>query len=145
MKRKLLVGILSLVLLAGLMGCATLQQKWDKATDDERARIIVKQTQGALRINADLTAAFVEKNPQYKDQWKNKVLPMFATANNILGDLIKKGQAGQKVTYLEVLVAIGGRVTDIITIVKGWGVNVTELELIERRLSWTMYSGEQLL
>jgi len=128
MKRKLLVGILSLVLLAGLMGCATLQSKWDKATDDERARIIVKQTQSSLKNVAVLTAAVVEKNPQYKNDWKLKVLPMIETANNILGDLIKKGQAGQKITYLEVLAAVGGRVTDIIAIVKGWGVNVTELE-----------------
>jgi hypothetical protein len=145
MKRKVLVGFISIILLAGLMGCATLQQKWEKATDDERARIIVSQTQKSLKTTAVLTAAVVEKNPQYKNDWKTKVLPMIESANNILGDLIKKGQAGQKLTYLEVLAAVGGRVTDIIAIVKGWGVNVTELELIERRLSWITYSGEPLL
>lgn len=128
MKRKVLIGFVSLVLLVGLMGCATLQQKWDKATDDERARIIIKQTQSSLKNVSILTATVVEKNPQYKDAWKTKVLPMIETVSDILGDLIKKGQAGQKITYLEVLAAIGGRVTDIIAIVKGWGVNVSELE-----------------
>lgn len=128
MKRKILVGFVSLVLLAGLMGCATLQQKWDKATDDERARITVSQIQKSLKTTAVLAQAFVASNPKFQNDWKTKVLPMFETANNILGDLIKKGQAGQKLTYLEVIAAVGGRVTDIIAIVKGWGVKVTELE-----------------
>ncbi len=138
MRRKIFIGLVVLV----LMGCATLQQKWEKATDDEKARIIVSQTQKSLESVAKLTAAVVEKNPQYKNDWKTKVLPMIETTNNILGDLIKKGKSGQKLTYLEVLAAVGGRVTEIINIVKGWGVKISELD--ERRLAWITYSGERL-
>ncbi len=152
MKRKIFTGLFALVLLVCLMGCATLQEKWDKATDDEKARIIIQQTQKTLKVNAELTAAVVEKNPQYKERWQKQVLPMFETANNILGDMIRKGKAGQKVTYTDVIAAIGGRVTEIMDIIRGWGVKVVEIEPIlemlsaleERRLAWITYSGEQL-
>jgi hypothetical protein len=135
MKRKVVFGLLAMVMLAGLMGCATLQDKWNKATDDERARIIVSQTQSSLKIAFVTSQTFVAANPKYKDEWKTKVIPMFETTNNILGDLIKKGQAGQKLTYIEVLAAVGSRVTDIVKAVQAWGVKVSELEDAMIRLS----------
>jgi hypothetical protein len=128
MKRKIFIGLLAIVLLAGFMGCVTLQQKWDKATDDERARIVVSQTQKSLKLAFISTQTFVGYNPKYKDDWKNRVLPMFEVTNNILGDLIKKGQAGEKLTYLQIMAAVGGRVMDIIVIIENWGVKTSELQ-----------------
>ncbi len=145
MKRKIASIFISVILLAGLMGCATLQQKWDKATDDERARIVVSQTQKSLKLAFISAQTFIVSNPKYKDDWKNRVLPMFEVTNNILGDLIKKGQAGQKLTYLQVLVAVGSRVTDIITIIGGWGVRTTELEETYSLLSYLQTLEERRL
>lgn len=135
MKRKVFIGLLVIMLLVGLIGCATLQDKWDKATDDERARIIVSQTQSSLKISLVASSTFVASNPKYKDQWKTKVLPIFETTNNILGNLIKKGQSGQKLTYMGVLMVVGSKITEIMTIIQSWGVSVSELEDAIMRLS----------
>jgi hypothetical protein len=123
--------LLTACLALSLISCATLQQKWEKATDDERARIIVSQTQKSLKLTLLSAQTFVATNPKYQPEWKTKVLPMFETVNNILGDLIKKGQAGEKLTYLSVISAIGGRVTDIITIINGWGVKTADFSFLK--------------
>lgn len=125
---KVIAAIMVIGLLFSLGACATLQQKWDKATDDEKARIVVSQTQSSLKLAFVASQTFVASNPKYKDEWKNKVLPMFEAANNILGDIIKKGQAGQKITYMEVLAAVGGRITDIMAVINKWGVKTVLLE-----------------
>lgn len=126
--RTIFSTLLIMIFFLSLMGCATLQDKWNKATDDERARIIVSQTQASLKLAFVASSTFVAANPKYKDEWKTKVLPMFETTNNILGDLIKKGQSGQQLTYIEVLAAVGSRITDIITVIQKWGVKTSELE-----------------
>jgi hypothetical protein len=147
--RTIFSTLLIMIFFLTLLGCATLQDKWNKATDDERARIILSQTQSSLKIALVTSSAFVAANPKYKDEWKTKVLPMFEVANNILGELIKKGQVGQKLTYMEVLSAVGGKITDIVAIVQMWGVKVSELDdalmklsvleqLEERRTEWIL-------
>jgi hypothetical protein len=91
MKRKLLIGILSLVLLAGLMGCATTQQ----LTKDQEARIILNSIQDNLGVLFDTGKAFVASNPKYQEVWKTKINPSFDVANKTVAsalDLARKGQ-----------------------------------------------------
>ena len=105
-----------------LTGCASLQQKWDRATEDEKARIIISQFQGTLKSSFILAEAFVKANPQYNEVWKTKVLPMFDFANKILGDFIQRGKAGEKFTVLQVTSAVAWRMQEIEIILKLWGV-----------------------
>jgi len=113
-----------------LTSCATLQQKWDKATEDEKARIFVSQTEKTLKTLLVSGEVFVEANPKYKEEWKAKVLPMFKAANAIVGDLIQKGMAGQTLTSTQVLTAIAGRIKEITDALAAWGVTVAETEYL---------------
>lgn len=121
LRQRLFALLLVLFLLSG---CASLQEKWDKATEEERARIMVSQFQGTLKSSFILAEAFVKVNPQYKEDWKAKVLPMFDFANKLLDDFIKRGKAGEKFTVLQVTSAVAGRLQEIEVILKGWGVRL---------------------
>ena len=114
-----------------LSGCATLQQKWDKATEDEKARILVSQTQKTLKTLLVSGEVFVMTNPKYKEEWKVKVLPMFKAANAIVGDLIQKGIAGQTLTSTQVLTAVAGRIKEITDALAAWGVTVADTEFLK--------------
>ena len=113
---------LILFLVLFLTGCASLQEKWDRATEDEKARIIISQFQGTLKSSFILAEAFVKANPQYNEVWKTKVLPMFDFTNKILGDFIQRGKAGEKFTVLQVTSAVAWRIQEIEIILKLWGV-----------------------
>ena len=114
--------ILFLALL--LTGCASLQQKWDEATEDEKTRIMISQFQGTLKSSFILAEAFVKVNPQYNEVWKTKVLPMFDFVNKILNDFIQRGKAGEKFTVLQVTSVIAWRIQEIEFILKLWGVKI---------------------
>ncbi len=127
MKRRILrvsQWLVLSILLASLIGCATLQQKWDKATDDERARIVLSQTQKSLKNLFNVGKAFVELKPQYITEWKEKVNPAFDVANKVLADLIAKGKRGEKLSYIDVIAAIGAKVSDIEKLLVAWGVKL---------------------
>lgn len=128
-KVKVLVFLIILLFLAA--GCQTLQQKWDKATDDEKARIVVSQTQKSLKSTFITSKAFVDLNPKYQAEWKTKIIPMFDAANKILGDLIDQGAQGKKLTYMGVLSAFGGRIGEIMAAMAAWGVKLSDFKSIE--------------
>lgn len=118
---RLLVAI---ILVAALSGCATLQAKWDKATEEERARIILSQSQKSLYTLFQSGETFAGNNEAFKKEWKEKILPSIKTANTILGDLIARGKAGEPLTVVQVMSAMGGRITEISNALKGWGVKI---------------------
>ncbi len=113
-----------IILLVAFIGCATLQQKWDKATDDEKARITISQTQKSLKNLFNAGKIFVELKPQYITEWKEKVIPAFDVANKVLADLIAKGNRGEKLLYLDVIAAIGTKANDIQKLLTAWGVKL---------------------
>jgi len=78
MKRKIFIPIM---LAMFLISCATIQDQWNKLTPDEKARIIINDLQTQLSNLWDVGKAYVEANPKYLDEWKNKIVPMFDTAN----------------------------------------------------------------
>lgn len=115
---------LALILILSLCSCATLQQKWNNATDDERARIILSQSQKSLNTMFTLGKAFVELKPEYLLRWKEKAIPAFDIANKVVAGLIAKGQKGEKLTYIDVAAVIGTKVYDIQALLLSWGVKL---------------------
>ena len=89
------IGII--VLLAFVMtGCATFQEKWNGLSDQERARVIVGGVQKQLTDLFAAGKAYVAANPDKQDDWKNKVVPAFDTANKAVATyivMIGQGQA----------------------------------------------------
>ncbi len=127
MRRKSLFLVMVLVWVM-LVGCATLQAKYDKATPDEQARIWVSQGQKSLTtlfVSGQLAA---EKDAKFKVEWKAKVLPSIDTANKVIGDIIAKGKAGEKFTPLQVTVLIMGRIKEIADALSAWGIKVSEVD-----------------
>ncbi len=62
MKRKVSLVMVSLVLLA-CVSCAGLQAKWNNATEDERARIVLDSFQQTLNAALDAGIIYVNANP----------------------------------------------------------------------------------
>lgn len=92
MKRKVVVGLLVMVLMVGLMSCAT---STVQLTKDQEARIILNSIQDNLGVLFDTGKAFVATNPKYQEIWKMKINPSFDVANKTVAsalDLAKKGQ-----------------------------------------------------
>jgi hypothetical protein len=81
MKKKLFIPMILIMFLAS---CATIQDQWNKLTPDEKARIIINDLQTQLSNLWDTGKAYVDANPQYLDTWKQKIVPIFDTANKNL-------------------------------------------------------------
>ena len=137
-----MLGIfLMLIMMVSLLACATLQQKWDKATDDEKARITISQTQKSLKTAFVTSKAFVDANQKYQAEWKTKIIPMFDATNKILKDLIDKGAAGQKLTYISVLAALGNRIPEITAALAAWGLKISQLDDLSILHAWIKQEG----
>ena len=123
MKRKL-VPILLIFILWSMVGCATLQDSWNKATEDERARLVLFGFQKSLKTTLLAGIDYVAIHPEKKADWQKKIIPMFDATNKILLDLEIKGMAGEKLTVIGVTLAVAGRIAEIEVILKGWGVKI---------------------
>jgi hypothetical protein len=107
-----------------LTGCTTLQKKWDKATDDERARIVLSQSQKSLATLFAAGQAFVDLTPKYALEWQTKIKPAFSILNKVLADLIAKGKRGEKLTYVDVVGAVGTKLDELQRLLTAWGVKL---------------------
>lgn len=87
MKRRL-INFGSVFLLITLVGCATLQDQWNKLTPDEQARVIIKGFQRQVTNLLISTEAYVKANPKYAENWKNKILPSAELVKQMLDVLI---------------------------------------------------------
>jgi len=115
--------ILILIVLL-LTGCSTLQKKWDGATEDERARIVLSQSQKSLATLFSAGQAFVDLKPEYKNDWQTKFKPAFSVVNKVLADLIAKGKRGEKLTYVDVTAAVGSKLDELQKLLIAWGVKL---------------------
>ena len=107
-----------------LVGCATLQQRWSMATEDERARLVLFGFQKSLKTTLQTGIDYVAIHPEKRADWQKKIIPMFDATNKILLDLLLKGQAGGKLTVVGVTFAVAGRIAEIEVILRGWGVKI---------------------
>ncbi len=123
MKRKFLPILIAFVLLASF-GCATLKDSWNKATEDERARLVLFGLQKSVKTSLETGIAYVVLHPEKKADWRAKVIPMFDTVNKILLDLEIRGASGQSLTVIGVSLAVVGRIAEIEAILRGWGVKI---------------------
>jgi len=74
---------LVMIVLMSLVACATTQEKWNKLTPNEKARIVIGDIQGQL--NGAFDSAKLQIG--YKPEWKTKVVPAFDVANKALADV----------------------------------------------------------
>ena len=123
MKRKALPILIVIVLIASF-GCATLQQSWNKATEDERARLVLFGLQKSLKTLLQMGIDYVAIHPEKKADWQKKIIPMFDATNKILLDLEVRGASGQGLTVIGVSLAVVGRIAEIEAILRGWGVKL---------------------
>lgn len=113
---------LVLLILLGMVSCATLQDTWNKATPQERTRIVVSDLQATLKASLIVGGAYVRAHPEKQGIWKQKVLPIAELANKKL--LV----AGTQVTSWEQATAeIGPLLMEINTLILNWGVSQAEL------------------
>jgi hypothetical protein len=92
MKRKVLIGMLAVVLLAGLLSCAGLQAKWSALTPDEKARIVINDLQGQLDNAFTQGKAYIAVTPTAQAQWRTQIVPAFDVANKALASIILIGK-----------------------------------------------------
>ncbi len=112
---------LMLILLAG---CATFQQKWDKATPIEKSRITISQFQGTLKATLDAGGLYVDKNPQYRQQWKDKGLTTATVINKLLDQFIIDLDAGKPISFTTISSAVAGKLAELVALVQAWGVKI---------------------
>jgi hypothetical protein len=114
--------LLPAMIVGSLSGCVNLQTQWNSATEDERVRIVLDQTQTGLDALLDMGVAYVAAHPEKKAEWQTRVLPLFKAVNAMIGENIRfaKANAG-KVTVAGVLAAIQPKITKIETIAIEWG------------------------
>lgn len=79
---------LVMVLFLSLVACAGVQEKWNKLTPDEKARIVIGDIQGQLDNFFTTGKAYVTANPKYQDKWKKEIVPAFDVANKALAGVI---------------------------------------------------------
>jgi len=79
--------LLILVLAISLNSCSGIQDKWNKLTPDEKARIVIGDIQDQLNNVFDTAKAQIGHKPE----WREKVIPAFDLANKALGDVIILG------------------------------------------------------
>lgn len=117
--------IVFLIILCFLLaGCATLQQKWSQATEDEKARLVLFGLQKSVKASLQTGISYITFHPEKKVELQIKVIPMFDAVNKILLYLEIKGASGQRLTVIGVSLAVVGRIAEIEAILTGWGVKI---------------------
>lgn len=84
LKKKILI----LMFIPLLLSCASIQERWNSLSPDEKARIIVSDLQSQLETLFDKGKSYVQNNPQYLPVWKEKIVPTFDLANDTLKRVI---------------------------------------------------------
>jgi len=88
MKKKVLVYLVGVLILAGLLSCASIEEKWKELTPDQQARIIIDGLQDQLDNTFDSAKAQIGAKPE----WKAIAVPAFDVANKALADVIVIGK-----------------------------------------------------
>ena len=115
MKRKLVVMLLGIMLLASLVDCAGIQAKWDLLTPDEKARVIISDLQGQLTNAFDHGKAYVATKPELQARWKSEIIPSFDVANKALASVILVGKT-KPLTPEFVYAQVQGQVNNVINL-----------------------------
>jgi hypothetical protein len=126
-KSLFLVLVLMWVMMAA---CATLQEKWNKATPQEKSRITISQFQMSVKEMLDAGGLFVDQNPTYRPQWKEKVLPIFKTVNGILDQFILDLDQGKAISFTTIISAVSGKIGEITAIINVWGVKAPKTGIL---------------
>ncbi len=121
---------LIMVLVWVMVGCASFQAKWDKATPEERSRITISQFQGTVKAALDAGGLFVDKNPQYRQQWKDKGLTTATYINGLLDQFIIDLDKGKAISFTTITAAVASKVSELVALVQSWGVKIAVYEML---------------
>jgi hypothetical protein len=114
--------LMLIMALALSMSCSTLQGKWKTATEDEKARLILADMQTGVDSALEFGEIYIATHPDKKPDWQARVLPLFKSVNDMIGENIRSAEANQgKVTVLSVLSAIRPKIAEIEVILIQWG------------------------
>jgi hypothetical protein len=121
-KRSLfLVMVLVWVMVAA---CATFQAKWDAATPIEKSRITISQFQGTLQAALNAGGLYVDKNPQYRQVWKDKGLTTATYINKLLDQFIIDLDAGKPISFTTITSAVATKMAELVALIQSWGVKI---------------------
>jgi hypothetical protein len=118
----LLAGACGLLVSGSLTGCATLGSRWNAATEDEKARLILDDLQTSVDSMLEFGEIYVAIHPEKKPDWQTRVLPLFKAVNEMIGKYIPLAEANAgKVTVWQVLSTIQPKLAEIEAILIKWG------------------------
>lgn len=92
MRKRLLAVMMVVALLFVFAGCATVAEKWEALTPDQKARVIISDFQDQLDNLFHVGKTYVEANPEAIEAWKTDVVPVISTANKTLSHLMELAQ-----------------------------------------------------
>lgn len=126
--RDLRVILSVLVVLSVLSGCAGMQEKWNKLTPNEQARVIVGGFQDTAESLFDTGKAYVAANPSKQEMWRTKAVPAFDAANKSIMVAINLCAAGGA-TPEGIYKSIGPAIAAIVAILRAIGVDESKLKV----------------
>jgi len=120
MKRKISLFLVMAVMMAMVVSCTGVQEKWNALTPDEKARVVVSDIQAQLNTLFDTGKAYVTANPKYQEKWKGQIVPAFDVANKALASSMILAKAG-KITPDQVYAQVQPVLNSVITLLVSIG------------------------
>jgi hypothetical protein len=112
-----------LLLCCTLFACGSVQEQWGKLSSDEQGRIIAGSLQDNLETAWTAGTAYVAQNPQYQEQWTQKIVPAFDVANKSLATYMTLMQDG-KITPAELFSKMSPLIKSVTDMLKAIDVSL---------------------
>jgi hypothetical protein len=112
-----------LLLCCTLFACGSVQEQWGKLSPDEQGRIIAGSLQDNLQTTWAAGTAYVARNPQYQEEWTQKIVPAFDVANKSLATYMTLMQDG-KIAPDELFSKMSPLVKSVTDMLKAIGVSL---------------------
>jgi hypothetical protein len=115
-----MMALLTMVLIGG---CATLKDQWSNLTPGEKARIVLGDMQDQLTTAFDTAKDYVDSHPEYRDTWRNQVIPAFDTANKAIAAAVVLAKE-DKITVSDVVMKMQPLMDSILNLLNAMGVTL---------------------
>ena len=133
-------GLALILVLSLVIGCATLKEKYDKATPIEKASFWIEQFQLTLNSALKTGAIYVDAHPEFRPVWKSKGIATAKVVQGLLDQFTNELAAGKEITPSTIITAVASKVSEIVSLINSWGIKVSEYDNL--RLLISMEGGE---